>query len=77
LGRRIPEDISVTGFDGLALGEYMNPALTSMSLNPFEHGKKCAEVILDLLQGKKPGYSHRIDFSLVERESVQDFRPKK
>jgi DNA-binding LacI/PurR family transcriptional regulator len=70
LGYRIPQDVSVTGFDGLALGEYMNPALTSMSLNPFNHGKKCAEVILNILRGEKPGYKHSIDFSLIERESV-------
>jgi DNA-binding LacI/PurR family transcriptional regulator len=71
LGRRIPEDISVASFDGLTLGEYMIPPLTSMGLHPFEHGKKCVEVIVDMLQGKKPGYRHYIDFSLVERESVR------
>ncbi|MDR2159835.1 MAG: LacI family transcriptional regulator [Treponema sp.] len=71
LGRRIPEDISVASFDGLASGEYMSPPLTSMGLNPFEHGKKCVEVIVAMLQGKKPGYRHRIGFSLVERESVR------
>jgi DNA-binding LacI/PurR family transcriptional regulator len=69
-GYHIPDDISVTGIDGLVIGEYMNPALTSMDLNPFKHGMQCAKVLLDMLQGGKPGYKHRIDFSLVERESV-------
>jgi DNA-binding LacI/PurR family transcriptional regulator len=69
-GYRIPKDLSVTGIDGLALGEYMNPPLTSMNLNPFIHGKKCAEVILNMLRGEKPGYKHTIDFALVERKSV-------
>ncbi|MDR0599296.1 MAG: LacI family transcriptional regulator [Treponema sp.] len=71
LGRRVPEDLSLVSFDGLVLGEYMTPALTSMDLHPFEHGKKCAGVLLDLLQGKRPGRSHRVDFSLIERESVR------
>jgi LacI family transcriptional regulator len=74
LGRRIPEDVSVISFDGLALGEYMNPPLTSMGLHPFEHGKKCVEVIVNLLKGENPGYKHHIDFSLVERESVRALR---
>jgi DNA-binding LacI/PurR family transcriptional regulator len=74
LGRHVPEDLSLVSFDGLALGRYITPALTSMDLHPFEHGKKCAEVILELLQGKKPGYSHRVDFSLIERESVRVIR---
>jgi DNA-binding LacI/PurR family transcriptional regulator len=77
LGYRIPKDLSVTGFDGLALGEYICPPLTSMSLKPFEHGKRCAEVILDLLQGKQCGYKHSVDFALIERESVCDLRVKK
>jgi DNA-binding LacI/PurR family transcriptional regulator len=42
LGYRIPEDLSITGFDGLTLGEYITPTLTSMSLKPFEHGQRCA-----------------------------------
>ena len=70
LGCRIPEDISITSFDGLYIGEYLSPSLTSMALNPFEHGKKCAQVLLELLQGKRPGYKHQISYSLVERESV-------
>jgi LacI family transcriptional regulator len=71
LGRRIPYDISVAGFDGLSIGEYLNPALTSMDIHPFEHGKQCVQVLLDILQGKRPGYKHRVEFSLVERESVR------
>lgn len=70
-GYRVPEELSLVSFDGLALGGYMTPALTSMNLHPFEHGKKCAEVILKLLSGKRPGYRHSIDFSLIERESVR------
>ncbi|MDR2477995.1 MAG: LacI family transcriptional regulator [Treponema sp.] len=76
LGYRIPGDISIAGFDGLIQGEYMNPALTSMGLNPFDHGKKCAQVLVELLQGKKPGYKHRINFSLIERESIRKLRAK-
>jgi DNA-binding LacI/PurR family transcriptional regulator len=74
-GYRIPEDIAVAGFDGLALGEHLSPALTSMSLHPYEHGKKCAEVIMDILQGKKCGYKYGIDFSLIERESTPRLMP--
>jgi DNA-binding LacI/PurR family transcriptional regulator len=76
LGYRIPEDLSIAGFDGLALGEYLSPALTSMSLKPFDHGQKCAEVILDILRGRKPGYKHNIDSFLIERESVISLRAK-
>jgi LacI family transcriptional regulator len=36
LGRRIPKDFSVVGFDGLLLGEIVQPALTTLSLSRSE-----------------------------------------
>jgi DNA-binding LacI/PurR family transcriptional regulator len=71
LGYRIPQDISVAGFDGLATGEYMTPSLTSMSLEPFEHGKNCAKIMINLINGVPSGYKHFIEPRLIERESVR------
>lgn len=31
LGKKVPEDISVVGFDGLTLGDYINPRLTTVA----------------------------------------------
>lgn len=70
LGYRIPKDISITGFDGLIMGEYCEPALTSLSLNTYEHGRACTRIILDMLEGKEPPHRHRIPTRLIERESV-------
>jgi DNA-binding LacI/PurR family transcriptional regulator len=71
LGYRIPQDLSVVSFDGLVTGEYMNPSLTSMGLNPFEHGRKCAEIIIDVINGASPPYKHAIEPFLIERDSVR------
>jgi DNA-binding LacI/PurR family transcriptional regulator len=70
LGYRIPEDISITGFDGLIMGEYQQPALTSLSLNTYEHGRACTRIILDMIEGKQPPHTRRISTQLIERESV-------
>ena len=36
----VPDDISVIGFDGIAISQFMNPSLTTMSLPLFEMGQE-------------------------------------
>jgi DNA-binding LacI/PurR family transcriptional regulator len=71
LGYRIPEDLSIVSFDGLATGKYTSPALTSMGLNPFEHGRKCAEMMISLINGVPIPCKAVIEPLLIERESVR------
>jgi DNA-binding LacI/PurR family transcriptional regulator len=46
---RIPEDISVTGFDGIPLAEFLYPALTTYCQPIWELGQMAARVALHLL----------------------------
>ena len=46
---RIPEDISVTGFDNIPLAEFLYPALTTYSQPIWELGQMAARVALHLL----------------------------
>jgi DNA-binding LacI/PurR family transcriptional regulator len=71
LGYRIPGDLSIVSFDGLVTGEYTSPALTSMGLNPFEHGRKCAEMMINQINGVSTPYKVTIEPFLIERESVR------
>lgn len=50
-GIRVPEDIAVTGFDGLSFSEFTDPPLTTV-LQPME---KCAEKIISLLTARING----------------------
>jgi DNA-binding LacI/PurR family transcriptional regulator len=68
LGLRIPEDISVTGFDNVKMAQFCYPALTSVHI-PRD---QVAELICDSLIPKgKPRLEHEIciDPELVVRES--------
>ncbi|MER5933107.1 LacI family DNA-binding transcriptional regulator [Streptomyces sp. NPDC002054] len=52
LGLRIPEDLSVTGFDDLALATAVEPELTTVSL-PAEHvGRQGMSALLAVLDGQ-------------------------
>lgn len=52
-GYRVPEDVSVIGFDDLPTSYYFTPALTTLRQPVEEIGVVCAESILNLLNGNK------------------------
>jgi DNA-binding LacI/PurR family transcriptional regulator len=45
-GLRVPEDLSVTGFDGTELATHVHPPLTTISTNPLGWGKAAATTLL-------------------------------
>lgn len=48
-----PQDIGILGFDGLSFGQYVSPRLKSVSFPVRKVGKKTAEMLIELLEGKK------------------------
>lgn len=50
LGHRVPEDISVTGFDGIALGRMLTPRLATIDQQPFVMGLKATQHLIDSLE---------------------------
>ena len=46
-GRRVPQDVSVVGFDGLALGEFSFPPLTTVRLDFKRHGREMVGLVLE------------------------------
>jgi DNA-binding LacI/PurR family transcriptional regulator len=71
LGVRVPEDISVLGFDGINNRKYVTPMLTTMGLFPEKQGAKCVEVLLDIIEGKKYKHINHTGFKLLEGGSVR------
>lgn len=54
LGRRVPEDLAVVGFDGLRLGTLVEPALTSVALDTRRLGALAIDQAVRLLTGTDP-----------------------
>lgn len=53
-GFRIPEDVSIVGFDGLPMGEWVEPQLSTVKRDGVMRGRAVAWEILDVL-GMAPG----------------------
>lgn len=71
-GLRVPADLSIVGFDNIALAEFCDPPLTTVAQPCFEIGRQAMLLLLDKLQGKHVnGGSHLLECELIVRDSTQ------
>lgn len=47
IGLKVPDDLSVAGFDNLGLGEFVSPGLTTVDIGITEHAVQAIELLLD------------------------------
>ncbi|MER7899953.1 LacI family DNA-binding transcriptional regulator [Streptomyces sp. NPDC096046] len=69
LGLRIPDDLSVTGLDDLALATAIDPELTTVRLDAELFGERGMEALLAVLESREPE-SGDIPVQLVVRSST-------
>lgn len=72
-GKRVPEDVSVIGFDNLKEGQYTYPKLTTISQNITEKARQVARLLLEMIQGETAVKNITLDdLEVVQRDSVLD-----
>jgi LacI family transcriptional regulator len=72
MGIRVPEDVSIMGYDDQELARYTHPPLSTLVLPNYEMGQRAAEMLLDItVHGKvmRP-ITMKIDGPLVRRAST-------
>ena len=69
-GYRIPEDISVIGFDGLEIGAYLVPKLTTIHQNLQGIAMKSVEILMDNIDNGISAMHELEPFYLVPGETV-------
>lgn len=69
-GMRVPQDMSVVGFDDLLASRHTLPPLTTVHQPAYEMGQLAAQAMLQMLQGERPSVVVPAP-RLVVRESTQ------
>ena len=70
-GKKVPDDISVVGFDGIQLAEFYNPKIATIRQGYKKLAERSTEVLLGMIECGE-GASHEIiPFELVKGESVK------
>lgn len=69
-GMRIPEDVSIAGFDDIEMASYFEPALTTIHQPAYEMGQQAATLLLRVLSGETKSPQHiLLDHKLITRDS--------
>lgn len=73
LGIRVPEDLSLIGFDNRECSKYFKPKITTMSLPLTEMGRKAAEILINLVEQKQKDTEEKdikLKCKLIVRQST-------
>ncbi len=70
MGLRVPDDISVTGFDDMELARIIEPGLTTIHVPHREMGRKAAAELINMIETSSPGQSVRLETKVVIRGSL-------
>ena len=71
IGYRIPDDVSVVGFDDISMASYIGVPLTTVSQNAYELGKVASQMLLERLDGvDMPPRSYTVPTQLRVRSST-------
>jgi DNA-binding LacI/PurR family transcriptional regulator len=73
-GLRVPEDLSVVGFDDIPAAAWTNPALTTVRQPIIEKGRIAARLLIERMKGKSVEGPPPLSTTLVVRSSTA--RPK-
>ncbi|MGL5549085.1 MAG: LacI family DNA-binding transcriptional regulator [Culicoidibacterales bacterium] len=70
LGVKIPEQLSVVGFDDIDLARYVTPKLTTIHQDFHLFGSEACKMLIELIETTKKGRHKFLTYKLVDRESV-------
>lgn len=70
-GLRVPEDVSVVGYDGLPLGTYLVPQLTTVAQPVQQMARHGVDILLECIEHGGKARHEKVAFSLLQRESTR------
>lgn len=74
-GLRVPEDVSVMGFGGLPLGDYLVPQLSTVTQSVALLADRSVAVLLDCIENGGAARHETVPYSIRLRESTRQMEP--
>lgn len=71
-GKRVPEDVSVMGMDGLPIGEYLVPQLATVCQSVDLLAQRSVEILLGGIEAGEPARHETVPFRVERRESIRE-----
>ncbi|WP_120498996.1 LacI family DNA-binding transcriptional regulator [Roseovarius sp. EL26] len=70
LGLKVPQDVSITGFDDIELAQIVSPPLTTVHVPHREMGRKAASELVDMVELRNTGKSVILETRITKRGSL-------
>ena len=70
-GLRVPQDVSVMGFDGLPLSSFLVPQLSTVIQSRQEMARRSVEILINCMEHGAPGCHETVSYALYQRESTR------
>lgn len=70
-GLRVPQDISVMGYDGLPLGGYLVPKLATVAQSVKQMAQRSVAILIDCIENNGAARHETVPFALYKRESIR------
>ncbi|MCA0971340.1 LacI family transcriptional regulator [Halobacillus litoralis] len=74
LGRKVPDQLSVTGYDDITLASYVTPALTTVAQDLFRMGYSAADLLLSILHQTSEERVRLIENELKIRNTTKEIK---
>lgn len=52
-GLRVPDDISIVGWDDITVSQYLHPSLSTVTQHPYDDGQMAAKLLLEAIEGRE------------------------
>lgn len=72
MGRKLPADLSIVGFDNIILSAYSTPSLTTIAQDRYQLGFEATKLLTDMLEGNKGSKRKVLNTTFIKRESTSE-----
>ncbi len=70
-GLQVPQDVSVMGFDGLPLGDFLVPQLSTVNQSVERLAQRSADILLDCIENGGKARHETVPYTVCQRESTR------